>query len=115
VPQKKKQKVDIQANFLAHELRDVVFNIHHDLDRNLLDLKDFLLISAVIELVSPYAVCHVIEIINEVNKLHFAVANLVQQECSKKRVDTMLIPFVEEFYAILNNDRQYHFRKRQWI
>lgn len=110
----KKRRIKLQANFFTDLLQDNAIALHHDLDQKPLGLDGFMLIPAVIEAASPYVVCHLVEITNEINKLHFAIANLVYLECNKQGRSTPVIPFVHEYYARLFNSRQYLLRKKRW-
>jgi hypothetical protein len=114
VSNSRKRKIESQAHFFADAFCDSATVIHHDLDRNLLSLYEFMLTPSVIESASPYAVVHMIEIVNEINKLHFAIADLVHSECQKQGRNTPIIPFVREYYVVLCNSNKYHFKKKRW-
>jgi hypothetical protein len=114
VPIRKKKKTELQAQALADSFRGRSVVLYHDLEQNSLDMDGVMILPLMIEAAAPYAVCHVIEIVHEINKVHFAVANLTHQECLKQGLETPLVPFVEEYYAMLGGDRNYHLTRKRW-
>jgi hypothetical protein len=114
VSRRKKLSVEGQAQFIADTIRDTAIVVHHGLDQSPLNIDSFVQIPAQIDAAAPHAVYHIVEIVSEINRLHFAVADLTHQECSRQNRNDSVIPFVEESYAVLNNSRRYLLAKRRW-
>ena len=85
---------------------------HHDLSRNPMNLRDYVLLPQVIDASSPYAVLHLIEIVAEVNKVQFQVADEISE--LGPRSEASPIPVVQEFYHFLEGDRRRHLTKKKW-
>lgn len=114
VPVSRREKTELQAQFLADTFRDTSIVIYHDLEQNPLDVDGVITLSMMIEAVAPYAVCHLIEIVQEINKVHFAVADLTHQECIKQGLETSVVPFVQDYYVMLSGDRKRNLKRKRW-
>jgi hypothetical protein len=68
----------------------------------------------VIELAAPYACCHIIEIVQEINRAQFAVADIAEKEAHRMGLTTPIVPYVQEFYYFLEGGRLRHLRKKRW-
>lgn len=114
VPVSKKNKTALQAQTLANELRDISVVIYHDLEWNSLGVDGVMMLPMVIEAAAPYAVCHIIEIVQEINKVQFAVADLTHEKCLKQGLETPVVPFVHEYYVMLGVDRKHNLKRKRW-
>lgn len=114
VPKRKKVRVEVEAKFVSDLLRNCSSVLHHGLDQNPLDIDSYTLVPSKIATVVPYATLHIIEIINEINRVHFAVADLTHQECHRLGRNNPVVPFVEEGYTIFGMDRSYLLKKKKW-
>ena len=84
---------------------------HHDLSKQPMDLRDYVLLPQVIDAASPYVILHLIEIINEINKIQFQVADDILSQGSRGHEP---IPIVEEFYYFLVGGRRRSLTKKRW-
>jgi hypothetical protein len=114
VSSRRQAVLENRAKFSADALRDLAVVVYHGLDQRSLDIDGFALIPAQIDAAAPYAVYHIIEIVKEINKLHFTVADLTHQECDRQGRDIPVVPFVHESYYVLNNSRRYLLDKKAW-
>jgi hypothetical protein len=114
VPANKRNKTALQAQFFADTLRDTSLVIYHDLEQNSLDVDGVVMLPMMIEAAAPYAVCHIIEIVQEINKVQFAVADLAHEECAKQGLETSVVPFVHEHYFMLGADRKRNLKRKRW-
>jgi len=114
VPIRKKSKVETNAKLVSDVFRDCSSVLHHGLDQTPLDIDSFSLIPSQISAVAPYLTLHIIDIINEINKIHFAVADLTHQACHRLGQREPAVPFVQEGFVIFGNDRSYLLKKKRW-
>jgi hypothetical protein len=110
---RKKINIESKAQILANSIREYSIILHHGLDQSELDVDTFTLQPAQINASAPYAIVHVIEIVNEINKLHFKVADMISLECSKQGKPDY-VPYVQEGYSVFNNSRRYLLDKKKW-
>jgi hypothetical protein len=107
---RKKSSIKNKAQILADSIRECSVILHHGLDQSELDVDTFTLKPAQINAAAPYAVVHTIEIVNEINKLHFKVADMTSLESSRQSKPD----YVPYGHTVFNNPRRYLLDKKKW-
>ena len=97
---------------MAEALEPFVYQINHDLDKSRMSLTDALLAGPQYASAAPHAVWHVMRVIN-------AVYETMREGCHEaqsiqSRSSPMEIPYMNEFFRFLSNERAYVLKKRRW-
>src|SRR5262249_43758169 len=73
VPERRRESEEAIANAFAAEIGDAIICVQHDLAQNRMTVTEAFLVPRIFDLSAPYIVCHLIDVIQEINKVQFAV------------------------------------------
>lgn len=103
-----------QSLALASLLGESAIMMFHDLEKNPLSLEGCAIEPHVVELAAPYVCWHIIEMVHEINKVQFTVADAAEAEAHRMGLAAPVVPYVREFYSFLKGGRSRHLRKVRW-
>lgn len=112
ISEKKKNKINAISVKMGSTIDRIAYVLADDLEQNALNPVTVFSEPQIIETATPYAIWHIVEILQQIRDIQFHLSDIAYGMCVPK--EKPKIPYMRESYTFLNWDKSYHLKKKKW-